>query len=292
MHAEPHDISRSQVENPLADEQVPSSIYARASHLAELGAMAPLYAHEVNNLLTQLSARAQLALMRPEESRLAEQTLQAVGDCCRRIDQLTQIFLTADSPADSQSDQERHSVQEIHRRVCAGIRANDRDRLGLRIEDHSKGFAPDLMPVVLEQVLQNLLINALRAIDEHPSPKDPHHRIVLEARMLQPHDCSTWNNRANAGSSIYGIELTVEDTGVGMNTRQVTQLNSGQAIDPPSGSPASRIARHGLGLRVCRKLLATAGGAIRCDSSPNQGTRMIIMMPALKLDADTIRSAA
>ncbi|HCT46650.1 MAG: hypothetical protein CMJ35_00970 [Phycisphaerae bacterium] len=288
MHRAPDETNLSDQPDEVRAEMATTQALARASHLAELGAMAPLYAHEVNNLLTQLSARAQLAQMRPGQPELATQTLQAVGDCCRRIEQLTQIFLLPDTPTDDHAQCERVGINEIHRRVIAGVRADDRDRLGLELNDLSTGLAPDTMPIMIEQILSNLIINALRAIDEHPEPRDPHHRIMLESRPLPPSACSTWNNR----SSTHGIELIIEDTGVGMTPRQVSQLNSGQAIDLPSTRSKSKIERHGLGLRVCRKLLAAAGGSMRCDSSLNQGTRIALLLPAIKLDQKQLRHAA
>ncbi|MFG0246864.1 MAG: ATP-binding protein [Phycisphaerales bacterium JB052] len=288
MQRAPDETNPSDPSSEVRAELATTQALARASHLAELGAMAPLYAHEVNNLLTQLSARAQLAQMRPGQPELTEQTLQAVGDCCRRIEQLTQIFLVPDGSGDDRAQCERVSIGEIHRRVVAGVRADDRDRLGLKLLDQSMGYAPDAMPIMIEQVLSNLIINALRAIDEHPTPGDPHHRIMLESRAIQASACSTWNTAPGA----HGIELIIEDTGIGMTPRQVSQLNSGQAIDLPSTRSPSSIKRHGLGLRVCRKLLSAAGGSMRCDSSINQGTRITVQLPAIKLDQDQARRAA
>lgn len=254
--------------------------------------MVPLYAHEVSNMLTRLSARSQLALMRPGDDELREEALVAVGDCCRRIEQLTQIFLAPNSPEDTSDTAERLAFVEIHRRVCQGVRLDDRERLGLVLDDRSAGYAPDMMPVVLEQVLSNLFVNALRAIDEHPTPNDPHHRIRIEAHAFSGDVCSMWNTSTPSAAPELGMEIVVEDTGAGLNPRQVTQLNSGQAVDMPVGPMRSRIARHGLGLRVCRKLLSTVGGSMHCDSSINQGTRIVVRVPAVRLHAERVRPAA
>ena len=278
---------------PTAPERARSQdVTQRASHLAELGAMAPLYAHEISNLLTHLSARAQLAIMRPGDAELREEALVAVGDCCRRIEQLTQIFLMPNAPDDSSNSAERLPIKEIHRRVCQSVRRDDLDRFGPHLDDRTDGCAPDLMPVVLEQILSNLIVNALRAIDEHPTPDDPHHRIHIEAHAFRGDVCSMWNTSTPTDAPVLGMEIIVEDTGAGMSPRQVTQLNSGQAVDMPVGPNRSRIARHGLGLRVCRKLLSTAGGRIQCDSSINQGTRIVLRVPAIELHSDQARSAA
>ncbi len=265
----------------------------RASQLAELGALSQLYAHEVNNLLTQVSARAQLAMMRPDDRELAEHALRGVGDCCQRINQLTQIFLTPNAPrAQGTRPADREPVARIHARVIDTIRESDRAHLGLELDDHSVGFAPDLMPVMLEQVLSNLVLNAMRAIAEHPSPHDPAHQIRITARTMESGTCSTWNTP----TASHLIEIIVEDTGAGMEPRQVTQLMNGLPVDVPTQrtgrTPSDRFARHGLGLRVCQKLMSAVGGAIACESTPLKGTRMRVRVPAIMLDRASARLAA
>lgn len=279
-----------------------NAVPEQASHLAELGAMSQLYAHEVNNLLTQISSRAQLALMRPDDSELAAQALRAVGDCCDRITQLTQIFLIPNQhpttaidaqtqPGSSRSNQ-RAPIAAIHDQVCRSIRDCDRDRLGFTLHDETQGYAPDLMPLLLEQVLLNLMLNALRAVHEHPTPDAVEHSITLHATLLEPTgECSTWNTPA-AGPSTGTMQLVVQDSGIGMSPTQITQLMNGLRVETSNAAHAERFTRHGLGLRVCRKLLDTVGGQLRCESTPMQGTRMRITIPAIKLDASATRAAA
>lgn len=251
--------------------------------------MSQLYAHEVNNLLTQISARAQLALMRPEDPELAELALQAVGDCCERINHLTLIFLTPTgitSDADhSAAPTQRATISTIHARVVGSIRETDRARYGFKLIDDTQGHAPDLMPLLLEQVLLNLMLNALRAIDEHESPTSDGHHIRIHAALEQPAGaCSTWNTPT--------MLIRVEDTGVGMTASQITQLMNGLQVKTNHAASGDHLARHGLGMRVCRKLLDTVGGQLRCESTPMQGTRMSITIPAVRINAEKTRVAA
>ncbi len=264
--------------NPEAHE------HARcASHLAELGAVAAMYAHEVNNQLTHLAGRAQLALMREDDRELSEHALRAVGDCCDRIERLTRLFLSDGGAIEPDRHQLRSSIRQIHESVCRGIRGSDRDRLGITLDDASEGYAPDMLPIVLEQVLQNLVLNAVRAIDEHPEPDDPSHSIrVVVSR------CSTWNTPAAES----GLEIMIEDTGVGMSDRQLNQLNAGEPIEPPTHAKSREHTRHGLGLRVCRKLLDTVGGSLHAISSHGHGARVVVRVPAIRIDAHNAREAA
>lgn len=283
-----------------SDQSLPHSLPQQASHLAELGAMSQLYAHEVNNLLTQVSARAQLALMRPDDADLSAHALRAVGDCCDRINQLTQIFLT---PANQSQGTEpssmstapqrvqRSSVASVHAQVVRMIRDADRSQFGFELNDETEGYAPDMMPMLLEQVLTNLILNALRAVHEHPSLPTQSHSICVRAKLEDHPACSTWNTptKHNDASSML---IIVEDTGIGMTPSQVTQLLNGMAVESNAAPSSDQFTRHGLGMRVCRKLLNTVGGQLGCESKPMQGTRMSIRIPAIKLDASSDSRAA
>lgn len=272
--------------NPHPDGGYGDRHTGQASHLAELGAMASLFAHEINNLLTQLAGRAQLARMRPGDTELTELALASVEDCCARAEQLAQLFMAPAAPVHDPGGEIRVGLSQIHQRACAGLRHSDLERFEIELHDQTQGYAPDVLPIVLEQVLQNLVINAIRAIDEHPEPGGGSHSIRVSAQ------CSTWNTPPNPSSDTREMIIEVIDTGVGMTPRQVAQLNAGEPIDAPKHTQSTRFARHGLGMRVCRKLLGTVGGTLRCVSAPGQGTRMIVRVPAVHLDSIGRKSAA
>ncbi|MCA9275053.1 MAG: sensor histidine kinase [Phycisphaerales bacterium] len=254
----------------------------QASHLAELGAMASLFVHEINNLLTQLAGRAQLARMRPEDAELTELALASVEDCCARAELLAQLFMAPAAPTNQRNDEIRIGLSQIHDRACAGLRHSDLKQFEFELDDQTQGYAPDVLPIVLEQVLQNLVINAIRAIDEHPAPDNQSHIIRVSAQ------CSTWNTPDDQSR----MQIEITDTGIGMTPRQVAQLNAGEPVDTPEHTQSVRFARHGLGMRVCRKLLGAVGGTLQCVSAPGQGTRMILRVPAVRLDSVERKSAA
>lgn len=262
------------------------SLHGQASHLAELGALSQLYAHEVNNLLTQISARAQLALLRPQDPHLTELALLGVGDCCDRISQLTQIFLAPPSPPTpgerTNSNSSRSSIEAIHERVLSSIRDTDRAHHGFELIDTTQGYRPDLMPLLLEQILLNLLLNALRAVHEHPSASIKRHTIRVHASLIEQHTvCSTWNTPTIVHTPAR-MRISVEDAGVGMSASQITQLMNGLQVQSSTTNIAHPFTRHGLGIRVCRKLLDTVGGQLQCESTPLVGTRMSITVPAIR----------
>jgi signal transduction histidine kinase len=107
---------------------------------------------------------------------------------------------------------------------------------------------------VLSRVLRNLIGNAskYRARDR---------RLALEIDATCARDL---------------VEIVVADNGIGMDedTRQ-------HAFDPFfRAKEASGVAGHGLGLAIVKRTVESLGGACHLESSPGQGTRVALELPA------------
>ena len=72
----------------------------QASNLAELGAFAHMYAHEVNNLMTQVGGRAQLALMNMDRPEKIIQALELACHASSQIAQLSELFMDSSTSWD------------------------------------------------------------------------------------------------------------------------------------------------------------------------------------------------
>jgi PAS domain S-box-containing protein len=108
----------------------------------------------------------------------------------------------------------------------------------------------------LAQVFVNLLVNAAHAIDEGAVERN---RITLR----------TW---AEAGE----VLAEVADTGVGIPPENL------ERVFEPFFSTKKLGQGSGLGLSICRTLLAGFGGAIRVESKVGTGTRFVVRLPALR----------
>ncbi|MFG0314740.1 MAG: ATP-binding protein [Phycisphaerales bacterium] len=255
----------------------------RASELAELGAMAPLYAHEINNLITQLSGRAQLAMMQPDNPELVAQVLNTIVEGCDRAARLSELFLV---PCSSVSEPAEHATfRAVFDRVRAGIEPTNAAQIPIDLHEDQSAPDPAVPPSGLEQVLDNLIRNALRAIDEHSGTDQAGHAITIRTANA-PH-CSTWNTRGEPM-----LRICVGDTGIGMTSTQADALFTPSSQHRSVGPRNPRYPRHGLGMRVCKVLIESVGGSISCASVPNNGTRMTLLVPARDADAEQIRPAA
>lgn len=259
-----------------------------ASGLAELGSIAPLYAHEIHNLITHLSGRAQLALMRPHDQDVTRSVLRTVVEECERASRLSELFLARTGSA---PDTDGGDLTKVMHRLEQSFRFDPSASSLLRFPLTHTDLHPAASNIVIEQVLDNLIRNALRAIDEHPSSDDPGHAIAIQVRPINT-PSSTWNTPAADQSRPSLIEIVVEDTGVGMSASQIESM-----LAPANAVRSVRIhneryPRHGLGMRVCLMLLESVGGQIRCESEPNEGTRMIVTLPAIDHGENESKKAA
>ena len=115
----------------------------------------------------------------------------------------------------------------------------------------------DLPPVrgdalVLRRILENLLGNAVDALDARPG-------TVTVATSAADGDTPA-------------VRLTVADTGRGMTRAELDRAFDDFYTTKPGGT--------GLGLSIVRRLVLDLNGRLRVETEPGQGTRFIIEFPA------------
>jgi signal transduction histidine kinase len=99
---------------------------------------------------------------------------------------------------------------------------------------------------------------------------------VLE-NALHATDVKTGHIALHVGYDPYSsrVVVTISDNGCGMD-----EPTAKRAFDPFfSNKPAGR--RRGLGLAKALRWIEASGGSIRLESRPGQGTRSIILLPAV-----------
>ncbi|MEK7380364.1 MAG: response regulator, partial [Gemmatimonadota bacterium] len=120
----------------------------------------------------------------------------------------------------------------------------------------------------VRQVLTNLLGNAIKFTDQG--------RVLVEIRAA-----------ASSGGAT-GIELVVEDTGIGIAEEHRRQLFTEFHQLQHSGTPRSG---SGLGLAITRQLVDLMGGELSLSSTEGQGSVFTVRLPLLPVKEQVITRA-
>jgi signal transduction histidine kinase len=130
-------------------------------------------------------------------------------------------------------------------------------------------------PMRIGQVIDNLLSNALKF-----SP--PSTQVILSAKYVeQDIEQNSEQNNANQNAEQHSghyVEIAVQDQGPGIPMSKQTQLFgtfSKLGIRPTGGEKST-----GLGLAIVKKIVLAHGGNIGVDSTPGQGSRFSVRLPA------------
>jgi signal transduction histidine kinase len=228
--------------------------------LATIGTVAAGIAHEVNNLLTPALAYAQLA-RNQSDPELLEKALKSAEEGIRAASEVLHSILDFASPTDRSGDDDCDIADVVEATFsCLG---RDPSKDGIEIKRRvPPGLRARIQPLALQQVLLNLILNAMRELKTKKSSG----RIRIEAEV------------AASG----GVELSVADNGPGIPDEIAGSIFkpfvSGQGALPSS----ERQGGSGLGLSICRRLIESCGGQIWVEQTAGGGAtfRMSLQAPA------------
>lgn len=207
----------------------------RVKRLAEIGQMTAAIAHEIRNPLTAMRGAAQLIQSDPEHAVEMAQIIQLEVE---KLNTLCSEFLEFARPLELHQSQV--DLGEISARIASQHRMEfEQKNVELDVETEF----PALIlgdPIRIEQVIRNLLLNALHATDP-----------------------GGWVRLRAGGSSV-----AVEDSGKGLAPEVAERLFTPFFTTKPQGT--------GLGLSTVRKIVEAHNGSIEWQSRPNEGTKFTV----------------
>jgi PAS domain S-box-containing protein len=229
---------------------------ARATRLATLGELTASIAHEVNQPLGAILSNADAAEMLLErgDADLAEvrQILADIRrDDLRASEVIQRVRALVGKHEVSMSRLDVNTVLGDSLRLVAP----DAQRRGVTIV---REFAPDLPPVhgdpvQIEQLLLNLLVNAMDAMKD----------TSLARRGLTLRSARAGDNR---------VEVTVEDSGPGIEAEKLPKVFDSFFTTKEGGM--------GLGLALARSIAEAHGGSITAANHPEGGAVFRLVFPA------------
>ncbi|TXD34387.1 response regulator [Lujinxingia vulgaris] len=247
----------------LSQEHELQSRIAQMDRMITAGTLAAGVAHEINNPLAYVASNVEYLLEKIADDAIDRDTLLAsledVHYGTRRVRKIV----------DDLRDLSRTPTDDIYPVDVATVldstllmvehRVRQRAQLIRDIDDLPSAM---LNESGLSQVLLNLLVNAVQAI-EPGTPEKNHVRV--SARRADNH-----------------LIIEVSDSGHGIAPEQLEHIFEPFFTTKPIGEGT------GLGLSICRKIVAEMNGDIDVESTPGQGTTFRLIIPTRWLSTVTI----
>ena len=243
------DLANQQQQNEALKYQI-----SQLRAFANIGTATCMIAHEINNLLTPLTSYATLALNNPDDKSLTEKALQKAVRNCERASKVMESMLTM---ANGETQEKKNAqlivlVEEIFTCLCRDF-SKDGITVKIRIPEDLTVCA---VPVQIQQVLMNLILNARDAMLSHGGI------LTIEAR-----------DTTNA------VQIKVSDTGSGIEPADLEKLFEPFFTTKADKNSSSQRSGSGLGLVFCKKIIDAYGGHISVESKPAKGSTFKISLP-------------
>jgi signal transduction histidine kinase len=246
----------------IAERAELAAALARGDRLASVGVMSAQVAHEINNPLTTVLGYAKLLLEDKPEDHPDRNALELIADEAERMKKIigglleyaraprpsepaTQMVTGAAAPGESEPS-------TVVRHVAALVAPQLKKVRAKLVTDVPPGKPISIDAHALQQVLVNLVQNAAQALTDGGT-------ITVSAKPV-------------AGG--IATQLSVADDGPG-----IPPADRARVFDPFFTTKAPGTGT-GLGLAVCKHLVATAGGSIEVGEGPSgKGAEFRIVIP-------------
>jgi signal transduction histidine kinase len=221
--------------------------------MALLGTMSAMAAHEFNNLMTPVVTRAQDALSRDDLPTMRKALDRALVQAQKAIAITRHLLGLAGAGVDEpQAWPVAAAVQEA---IETMTRPFEKDGIELRLD-----LPPELQvrarPILLEQVLLNLLLNARDAMKKRGGP------LAITARREGDF-----------------VVIDIRDRGTGIPQQQLDQVINPFLASDPRDQPRDWQS-VGMGLNVCRTIAHEHGASIQAAANEGAGCTFQIRWPA------------
>jgi C4-dicarboxylate-specific signal transduction histidine kinase len=228
---------------------------AQMNRLAAAGELSASMSHEIKQPLAAIAANASAALRwlaraTPDMGEARAALERIIGEAHRASDVIGDIRAMFKPAGDPKAPVD---VNAAIREVLALARA-DLESRSIAVETDLPEGLPAVVgsPAQLQQVLLNVVTNAVEAMDQ---VTEGARRLRITSRPHEPD----------------GVLITVEDSGAGIDPRHAKQIFEPFYTTKQQGM--------GLGLSICRSIVESHGGRLSASSGALHGLALRISLP-------------
>lgn len=225
----------------------------REGQLLSLDAAAAAIAHEVKQPVAAMTTNAAAALIRlrhaePDKARI-EQSLQAIVDDGHRAAEVVGSIraLFGARTLETEPVDLNALVRESLELLSVALAGR---RVAVELDLASELPALKLQGRQIQQVMLNLVTNAIEAVDETASPR----RVSVATQFMEG-----------------AVEITVSDTGAGIPQDRLERIFDAFFTTKSYGT--------GMGLPLCRSIVEAHGGSIWAATGPGGGAQIRVRLP-------------
>jgi len=225
--------------------------------LAVMGQLTASFAHEIGTPLNAISGHVQLLNM--DLGKNHSERIGIISGQLKKIEEIVKGFLQTTKKPIVQQKIAITTSELIERIVVLVMPTLQRHQISFGQEFKAVDDQVEVVPLEIEQVLLNLVNNAIDSMKESDPKKNPIHALWIR----------TYN--------IPGmVTIEIQDNGSGISAENLKQ------IFKPFFTTKMLGEGHGLGLSICQQIVRSYGGEIVVESKLNRGTRMKVQLPVGK----------
>ncbi len=225
----------------------------QAEHLATMGELAAGVAHEIRNPLAGIAGAIEIITKDFPKDHPDREVLEDLRQEVHRIEKVLNDLLLYARPKRPQfgiSDLKETVARTLH--LARQQTGSKRVEFSIHIPSELPAFRMD--PEQLHQVLLNLVLNGIQAIDREG-------KITIAAKPRSSVD----------GPRPDWVEISVCDTGAGIPPESLERIFRPFFTTKRGGT--------GLGLSLCRRIISQHGGTLTAESELGKGSRFLIRLP-------------
>ena len=227
----------------------------RADRLASVGEMAAGLAHEIKNPLAGIRGAIDVLADDYAQEDPRREVMGQVQDQITRLNKTVNDLLFFGKPG--QPEFAYVDINELIKQTLLFVAQHPEAKKVNRVEELTRNLPPVWIDrKQIQQVLLNILINALQAMS------DGGVLTVLTDQVVR--DGQEW------------IRVEICDTGPGISIEEMEKIFTPFYTTKTQGT--------GLGLPICRQLMESNGGALRVDSQVGQGSCFTLELPVKTLE--------